>query len=148
MRPRCVFVLALSLGLVWGAVMTPLAVPDEEYHYRVSFCLSNRLLCRTGAPNVGEARYFDFHDLRPHGNVPEGYARVFRELGPAGEDTRSVTVLETLPRVYLPMYLPQTLGLALGRALAARARGGPGAGLAGQRGGAPGGALHPTGVPG
>ena len=117
MRPRCVFALALSLGLVWGAVMTPLAVPDEEYHYRVSFCLSNRLLCRTGAPTVGEARYFDFHDLRPHGNVPEGYARVFRELGPAGEDTRSVTVLETLPRVYLPMYLPQTLGLALGRAL-------------------------------
>lgn len=111
------FILTLALGLVWLAVMSPLAIPDEEYHYRVSWCLSSFLLGRWEDPTRGDGRYFDFTGLRGHFNVPRGAARLFGELLPTGPRGGPVTALGTVPAVYLPMYLPQTMGLALGRAL-------------------------------
>ena len=111
------FFLALLLGMAWLAVMSPLSIPDEEYHYRVSYCLSNYLLGQWDAPTLGYERYFDFTSLRGHYNVPEGYTRLFGEILPTAPRGKLIPVLEGIPRVYLPMYLPQTLGLALGRAL-------------------------------
>ena len=114
---RRAFVLALLLGLVWLSVMSPLAVPDEEYHYRVSWCVSNYLLGQWRDPLRGTQRYFDFTGLRGHYNVPAGYARLFGEILADGPEGESVQVLDALPSAYLPMYLPQTLGLALARIL-------------------------------
>lgn len=111
------FLLTFLLGFVWTCVMSPLAIPDEEYHYRVSWCLSNILLGHADAPTQGDARYFDFSGLRGHYNVSTGYARLFGEILTQQSEGQNITVLPELPRVYLPMYLPQTLGLALGRAL-------------------------------
>ena len=111
------FLLTLALGFAWLALMSPLAIPDEEYHYRVSWCLSNRLLGQWDAVTMGYERYFDFTGLRGHWNVPAGTARLFGELLPDGPPGKLIPVLDRVPRVYLPMLLPQTLGLTLGRAL-------------------------------
>ena len=113
---RAAFLTALLSGLLWLAVMTPLAIPDEEYHYRASWRLAHVLLASLDASPEDEALYFDFTGLRGHYNVRSGDARLYEFLpaGPAGESARA----EDVPvRAFPLLYLPQAVGLALARVL-------------------------------
>ena len=111
--------LALLLGLGWMAVMTPLSVPDEEYHYRTAYCLSNYLLGQGSEPLLGWQGYFDFTGFLGHFNVSSGYERVARDLTAPMVRGELIPVLGTLPDCWLLMYFPQVLGLTLARAFGA-----------------------------
>ena len=104
--------LALLLGLGWMAVMTPLSVPDEEYHYRTAYCLSNYLLGQGSEPLLGWQGYFDFTGFLGHFNVSSGYERVARDLttpmvrGELIPVTAAALGLPLRPRSPIPAWIP------------------------------------------
>ena len=96
---RRAFFAACFLGALYLFAMSPLAIPDEEYHYRVSYCLSNYLLGQWNDPLSGAERYFDFALLQGHYNTAAGSARLWKEFWSAGPPGGTMVVLDALPRV-------------------------------------------------
>lgn len=109
--------LALLFGLAYLLLITPLSVPDEDHHYRMSCVLSNFLLFRWQEPWLVPEGYLDYTGWIAHQNVSSGYLRVLSDLfAPlaAGEMVQAESTLGW--GFYLP-YLPQTVGVAAGRLL-------------------------------
>ena len=108
--------LALLLGTAYLFVVTPLAVPDEYHHYRMSLTFSNYLLFHRGDPLSVPAALLDQAGFAQHKNVSAGYVRVLEELlAPLAAGKSAST---ELPAGGYPLfYLPQTLGVTLGRLL-------------------------------
>ena len=110
---------ALTLGIIYIFVMTPMSIADEQTHYQSAFKMTNVLSFQTEDTLKGEARYFDYHGLSGHFNVGSGYDRVLDELfeAPDADDTEKVAFAGSLG--YPLMLLPQSIGLLIGRQLGA-----------------------------
>ena len=109
-RPAAAFaVVAVLVGPLYAAVVTPFSVPDETFHYRQ---VLSRAAPLAGAAELGAE--FALGDLGRflHRNRPEGY--VFLGGGSAGADGGKGTVRpgEWGRKGNFLMYLPQTAGVA------------------------------------
>lgn len=109
--------IALSLGLIYTIVMTPLSIPDEQTHYQSAFKLSNILCCKPGDSSWGKSFYFDYHNLSGHNNTGFGYDRIMNELFEAPSEDQMGMVPFVSSIGYLPMLLPQAIGLSIGQLL-------------------------------
>lgn len=105
---------ALLLGLIYLFVMTPLAIPDEAYHYHSSYRLSNALLLRPDS-ELGKAADFDYTGFVGHENVASGYDRIARELLAPAEAGGETVIPMPRGLSYFIEYLPQSAGIAIGR---------------------------------
>lgn len=108
---------ALSLGLIYIFVMTPLSLPDEQIHYQAAFRLSNALSFQWDDLSKGDSRYFDYHGLAGHYNTGNGYDRICDELFSSLDDTQGEIVSIWGNIGYPLMRIPQTIGLLIGRLL-------------------------------
>ena len=108
---------ALSLGLIYIFVMTPLSLPDEQIHYQAAFRLSNALSFQWDDLSKGDSRYFDYHGLTGHYNTGNGYDRICDELFSSLDDTQGEIVSIWGNIGYPLMRIPQTIGLLIGRLL-------------------------------
>ena len=117
-KPEALYAcLALFLGIAYLFVVTPMAVPDEEHHYRMSLTLSNYLLLRFEDPMSVPAYLLDFHGFARHKCVAAGCLRVLDGLLGTASDTGKTAATGLSAGGYLLFYLPQTLGVTLGRLL-------------------------------
>ena len=115
-KPEQAFaVIAISLGIIFCFVMTPLSIPDEQVHYQSAFKLSNYLSFQWNDLEHAPAYYFDYHGLGGHSNVSSGYVRIMNELfsRPTGEQLAMAPVYG--PLGYPLMLLPQAVGITIGR---------------------------------
>ncbi len=110
-------IIALSLGLIYTIVMTPLSIADEQTHYQSAFKLSNIICRKPGDSSWGKSFYFDYHELGGHYNMGSGYDRIMRELFEAPSEDQMEMVPFTSGISYLPMLLPQAIGLSIGQLL-------------------------------
>lgn len=115
-KPEQAFaVIAISLGIIFCFVMTPMSIPDEVFHYQSAFKLSNYLSFQWNDLEHAPAYYFDYHGLGGHVNVSSGYVRIMNELfsRPTEEQLAMVPVNGSLG--YPLMVLPQAIGITVGR---------------------------------
>lgn len=112
---RAFFVAALLLGLIYSLVITPLSVPDENYHYHSAFRMSNVLCCQWNDIGTADARYFDFQDIKPHYNTSIAYSRICNELfTPLPKEEGGRVILDG-SLGYPIMIIPPAIGLSIGR---------------------------------
>lgn len=111
--------IAVSLGLIYCFVMTPMSIPDEQTHYQSALKLSNYLCFQWDNPNQAPMEYLDYHDLAGHANVSSGYLRVLNELFSRPDAERLSVAFSPKAikaRVGYPiMLLPQAIGISIGR---------------------------------
>lgn len=108
---RMFLVTALSIGILYALLITPMSVPDESFHYFSSLRISNALTLNF-EPTI---RYndADFAHLVGHHNVPSAYLRL---TDPVFADPGDVILLTHSYSVAYPLqYAPQAVGLTLGR---------------------------------
>ena len=107
------FWLVLSLGLLYMLIITPMAVPDEHFHYSNSYRIYNILM---GMEHPETMIYQNDPDLLHHHNTVSGYTRLLEDFGgamPEDAPFDSYTRLAAYPMCYAP----QVLGIFIGRLL-------------------------------
>lgn len=112
-------VLILGMGIVMMILMSPMAGPDERYHYLSAYKLSNVLL---GAEDVEAIDVNDYDDgayedhynaVRDFRRVENGWNTAYTE--DAGE--RNISLLHSSNLRFAISYLFSALGITLGRSL-------------------------------
>jgi uncharacterized membrane protein len=108
-------VAALSLGMAYMFVMTPLAVPDEGHHYQSAHELSGYLLF-DGNPRMADRRYFDYSSFSHFHNVPSAYIRFMDEGIYILRGEAEVIDIPLSYRNDFPLWnIPQALGVTIAR---------------------------------
>lgn len=106
---------ATAIGLFYLISITPFSVPDEGYHYRTSFQLSNIIMLHWKDNALADATYFNYVHFSGHHNVSSAYIRVLREFFLPFNNSKTVTIPMTRNLNYFGYYLPQALGIAFAR---------------------------------
>jgi len=110
--------LTFVIGLAFMVSITPLSAPDEFHHYHSSYWLSNYMMFKGDTAELGNSHDFDYHDLKPHYNVPDAYLRVLAEFGEAApEGGELIDIPDPRKLTYFVQYLPQATGITIGRLL-------------------------------
>ena len=111
--------MALLFGLLFIVVLTPLSGPDEEYHYRVSLIVSNKLL-GVKDPNSIVDTYIGYFNFKSNLNIGEGYRTIIENFNIPLVDLTGRNTYE-LERSYAYWYdlcyYPQAIGITIGRLL-------------------------------
>lgn len=106
---------ALLYGLLYMVVITPHSPPDEYYHYRMSYKLSNYLMLRWDKAEYAESDDFDFLGLPAHVNSTSAYLWVINDFNLPDTDKSEDQFLKGVSLDYFPEYLAQAAGVALAR---------------------------------
>lgn len=113
---KIALILVLGFGFAYMLTITALSPPDEWYHYKASYKLSNLLMLDTS--NDGNAQDFNFIDFDGHQNVSSGYARIVNDIGkPRVTEEKEDISRYLINNDYPIVYLPQSMGILLGRLL-------------------------------
>jgi uncharacterized membrane protein len=109
---------AIPLGVLYLAALTPLSVPDEQYHYYRSYCISNLLLLQKNTEIIDN--HVDFTGFMGHHNSYGAYERLLKE-GFFFKKTNSIGALNAVYADNISFnfisYLPQAFGILIARAL-------------------------------
>ena len=94
--------MVLLLGVIFMVILTPICGPDEEFHYRVSLIVSNKLL---GKENVNEIEdvYIGYYSFRYFFNVGSGYRDIIENFAKSLVDLAGRRIY-TLDRGYVYSY--------------------------------------------
>lgn len=108
-------IIAVTIGLVYLLVITPLSPPDELTRYYSSYRLSNYLLFQWENAEKGNAVHFDYSGLTEHQNVASGYRRIVGDIGKKAKDGEQVDIGGKIFSYDLIELLPQVVGISLAR---------------------------------
>lgn len=107
------FWLVLSLGLLYMLTITPMAVPDEHFHYSNSYRIYNILM---GREHPETMIYQNDPVLLEHHNTVSGYTRLLEDFGGAMPEDAPFDSYNRLA-AYPLCYVPQVLAILIGRFL-------------------------------
>lgn len=102
--------LAVGLALSYFFAITPLSVPDEVTHHRITLRIAARLL---GRGSVVDAAYVDYTGMVSHHNTASAMLRLVNGLFTEGLSGQTVDLGAALGTSYPPAYAPQVLAACL-----------------------------------
>lgn len=103
------------IGLVFMAVMTPMSVPDEQFHYESAYQICSKLLGEDHTQM--DVAYRNYSHFGGHENVSSAYWRFIDQFNdPLEMKEKYETVTTDIDDLqYLVYFFPQTVGVFLGR---------------------------------
>ncbi len=120
-KPENVFLFTgAMLALVYLLLLPPLAVPDEEVHFKQAYDYANRVMGQGGSEDgafVMDAE--DFHAMQMFETTPSlpEYDRLKDAILKSGREEGRVTAPHFDTRAPAVTYVPGILGIVIGRAL-------------------------------
>ena len=110
--------MVIVFGLIFMFVVTPISGPDEEYHYRATLCVSNKMMGRENSEEI-EDEYIGYYDtLECNFNIGAAYRTVIEHFDDELEDLTNQPIYN-LQRGYVynydPCYYPQALFVTIAR---------------------------------
>lgn len=110
-------IVGLLIGCSYLFVMTPLSIPDEQYHYQSSYIVSNQLLFVKNK-NCAVKEHIDYSKLKVHENSEDAYTRMSNDLI-LGNDSykKEEKIDENYSKDYPIQYIPQAIGISIARLL-------------------------------
>lgn len=112
-------VTVLAVGTIYGFLITPYMVPDEEYHIDMAYRYSNVLMGYGSAPDFTcLKRYEDAHRVLTSAPSVKNYFHIYDNLFSTAEDTHLEQVAASgNTGAMLFMHLPGVIGIILARVL-------------------------------
>lgn len=112
-------VTVLAVGTIYGFLITPYMVPDEEYHIDMAYRYSNVLMGYGSAPDFTcLKRYEDAHRVLTSAPSVKNYFHIYNNLFSTAEDTHLEQVAASgNTGAMLFMHLPGVIGIILARVL-------------------------------
>ncbi len=110
--------LTLIAGCFYLFTMTPISIPDEQYHHFTTYKLSNYLLLHLDDPDKGDSKDLDYSGCAGHFNVSSAYLRLIDGDGEkllVPSEKIDIPHLDALK--YFIQYLSPAIGISLGRIL-------------------------------
>ena len=103
------------IGLIFMAVMTPMSVPDEQFHYESAYQISSKILGEDHT--IMDVTYRNYSHYSGHENVASAYWRFIDQFDqPLEMKERYETVTTDIDDLqYIVYFFPQTVGVLLGR---------------------------------
>lgn len=112
---RVFLVTALIIGCSYMFVMTPLAIPDEDFHYHSSYIVSNYIMCKDDKLAATE-NHMDWSEVSLHYNVPSAYNRFSDSMILSkNEISNTIKIKDRYGLNYPVEFLPQAIGVTIGR---------------------------------
>ncbi len=109
--------IAISFGLTFLLIITPMSVPDETTHYEYSFQLSNYMMGQKDHMYFDET-YQDYGAMAGHQNVAASYERFIKKINkPLSLKGRKVKMKFDINESYITCFVPQALGITTARLL-------------------------------
>jgi uncharacterized membrane protein len=105
------------LGFIFLMVMTPMSVPDEQFHYESAYQIVSNLFHEDHT--IMDVAYRNYSHFGGHENVPTAYKRLLEHFNdPLEMKEKYETVAIDIDLLqYLVYFFPQTLGVLIGRVL-------------------------------
>lgn len=117
-KKECLYaLLTLYLGLVFLIIITPISGPDEDYHYKQTLILSNKIIGKENAYEI-EDLYLDYEGFTTQTNNGAAYNRIIDTLNKPLEDLNGRPIVKldkSSVYSYTLVYIPQALGITIGR---------------------------------
>lgn len=108
-RENLFLLLALGLGMGYLFIITPLAAPDEWFHYQVVLSMSGRML---NGQYAVDASYLSYEGFTPTITSVEAFTTMTQGLDGTGL-SGVMTAFEPVKCNYRLIYLPQAVGVSL-----------------------------------
>ena len=105
------------IGLIFMAVMTPMSVPDEQFHYESAYQISSKILGEDHT--IMDVAYRNYSHFGGHENVSSAYWRFIDQFNEPLEmkEKYEVVTNDIDDLQYIVYFFPQTVGVLLGRVL-------------------------------
>ncbi len=110
-------VIAISFGLTFWIIITPMSVPDETIHYEYSLQLSNYMM-GTEDHLIIDEEYQNYGAMAGHLNISAAYERFITKINrPLSLDNKDSKMNFDIDESYHICFIPQALGITLARLL-------------------------------
>ncbi len=108
--------MAISFGLTFWLIITPMSPPDETIHYEYSFQMSNYMMGKDHL--IFDAEYQNYGAMAGHRNVSASYERLINKINrPLHLDNKDVKMNFDIDEAYKICFVPQALGITVARLL-------------------------------
>lgn len=108
--------MAISFGLTFWLIITPMSPPDETIHYEYSFQMSNYIMGKDHL--IFDAEYQNYGAMAGHRNVSASYERLINKISrPLHLDNKDVKMNFDIDEAYKICFVPQALGITVARLL-------------------------------
>lgn len=110
-------VLVIFMGLIYIVIIAPISGPDEDYHYKQTLRLSNKLMFKEDI-SIIEDLYLDYEDLTTQTNNCKGYKRIIETINKPMEELEGrpmVSIPESNVYPYSLCYFPYAIGITVAR---------------------------------
>ena len=108
--------MAISFGLTFWLIITPMSPPDETIHYEYSFQMSNYIMGKDHL--IFDAEYQNYGAMAGHRNVSASYERLINKINrPLHLDNKDVKMNFDIDEAYKICFVPQALGITVARLL-------------------------------
>lgn len=115
---KLAFILVLLFGVNYLILITPLSPPDEMYHYKSAYKLSNILMLDINNKDTGDSQDFNYTGYVGHYNISSGYSRIINGIFEQRQSSQQINIAEDSDSLSYPIqYLPQSVGIFFGRLL-------------------------------
>lgn len=115
-RKEILFTLMVfCLGLIFMFIMTPMSVPDEQFHYESAYQITSNLFGEDH--KIMDIAYRNYSHFGGHENVASAYKRLLEHFNDPLEmrNKYEEVAIDIDLLQYLVYFFPQTLGVLIGR---------------------------------
>ena len=109
--------IVLVFGLLFSAVLTPMSVPDEQFHYECAYQITSNIFGEDHT--IMDVTYRNYSHFLGHENSPGAYQRLIEHFNdPLEMKEKYETIVTDIDELsYLVYFFPQTVGVLIGRTL-------------------------------
>ncbi|MDO4197472.1 MAG: DUF2142 domain-containing protein [Erysipelotrichaceae bacterium] len=108
--------MALTFGLTYMIVITPMSVPDETAHYEFAFQVSNYMMGDGENHLYFDEEYQNYGSFAGHLNVSAAYMRLINRINrPLTLKDNMVPMGNDIDEYYKVCFIPQAIGITLAR---------------------------------
>lgn len=110
-------ILVIFMGLIYIVMITPISGPDEDYHYKQTLRLSNKIMFKEDVSLI-EDLYLDYENLTTQTNNGRGYKRIIDTISKPMEKLEGrpmVSIPESSVYPYSLCYFPYAIGITIAR---------------------------------
>lgn len=109
--------IVLVIGLLFMAVLTPMSVPDEQYHYECAYQITSKIIGENH--KIMDITYRNYSHFNGHENSAGAYKRYIEHFNdPLEMKEKYEEIITDIDDIsYLAYFFPQTVGVLIGRVL-------------------------------
>ena len=109
--------LVIFMGLIYIVIIAPISGPDEDYHYKQTLRLSNKIMLKEDVSLI-EDLYLDYENLTTQTNNGRGYKRIIDTINEPLEELKgrpTVSIPKSSIYSYSLCYFPYAIGITIAR---------------------------------